>query len=768
MPLVLQAAIVWVAGTAIGLRGGGVAGVLVATLLLGLWLLWRAIAGSPDRLWRADGAAGLGLLVAVALTLGADVARADRRCALAARAARTWLVRVGGDAIPSGFATGVIVGAADGTAAPTATRPIAVERCRVRVALAVRRGSAAAGSLVRVTGAELSEGDRGLLLRETVVTTVEPPGPLARWRNRVAAAIARRFDSDAGVAKALLIADTDDLSAEIRDRYAGAGLVHILSISGLHVGIIGAALLLLVEAARLPATAGRLGALAVVALYVLAIGAPAAAVRSAVLFAGVTATRLLQRPTSPWATFALGAVVPLVQPRTVLDLGWQLSVAGYAGVIAAGRVARRALPHGWRGWRAGIARELIAGAMTTAATAPLVAWHFGRLSLIAVISNLGAGPVVALLQPTLFLAMLAPTDSSGRFVADAARPMLRALDAVAALAAGVPGGAITVAPTLFVACAAAAGAAAVIVAAWARHWRPWLALAIGCVALLAWMPQQPIGRSRALEVHLLDVGQGDAVALRTPAGRWVLVDAGRQWSSGDAGRATVIPYLRRRGGALSLFVLTHPHADHLGGAVSVVDRLRPPLMRDAAFVTASDGYAELLRHVQRRGVSWARVRPGERMLIDGVSLEFLAPDSAWTVALDDPNEASTVLRVQYGGRSVLLTGDAERGLEEWLLAHARGRLDVDVLKVGHHGSNTSSIEAFVRAVSPRLALVSVGRDNSYGHPSPDVMQRLLDAGATVLRTDQLGTIVLRTDGVTWDVAAAGHRWSVREDPAPLP
>lgn len=754
----------WAAGTAVGLRGGGVGAVLAATCLLGLWLLWRAIAVPAERAWRADGSAALALLFAVALSLGADLARQDRRCVAAARVATEWRVRIAREASPSTFVPGVLEGAGT-TGGPAMASAVG---CHIRVAVAVRSGEAAAGSLVRVTRAELSEGDRGLLLRDAVLTPVEPPGPLARWRNRVAAGIERRFGADAGVAKALLIADTEGLTPELRERYADAGLVHILSISGLHVGIIGAALLLLVEAARLPATAGRLGALAVVACYVLAIGAPAAAVRSAALFAAVTATRLVQRPTSPWATFALGALVPLLAPRTVLDLGWQLSVTGYAGLIAAGRLARRALPARWRGWKASVSRELIAGALTTAATAPLVAWHFGRLSVIAVVSNLGAGPIVALLQPTLFLAMLAPGDALGRFVADAARPMLRALDAVAALAAGVPGAALTVAPTLLATIAAALGATAVIVAAWARHWRPWATVAIACVALLAWLPQLPLGTTPALEVHLIDVGQGDAIALRTPAGRWVLVDAGRSWSSGDAGRATVIPYLRRRGGSLALFVLTHPHADHIGGAASIVEGLRPAAIRDAAFVAASGDYRRLLGAAERRRIPWARVQPGEKLTLDGVSFEFLAPDSAWTASLADPNEASTVLRVQYGARSVLLTGDAEGGLEEWLLSSARAALDVDVLKVAHHGSNTSTGTDFLEAVSPRVALVSVGRDNSYGHPDPDVMRRLLDAGATVLRTDQLGSVVLRTDGVAWDAQAAGQRWALREDPPPLP
>jgi competence protein ComEC len=760
MPLVFQAAIVWAVGTAIGLRGLSPTLLFGPASLLALWLGWRTLAVRAASSWQAEGAAALSLLFAVAVVVGAEIAQRDAQCAALARAAQRWQVRLGRAATPSAFVTG-IVERVDGSGPP----PTA---CRLRVAIVVRNGSAVAGSLVRVTRAEASWGERGLLLRDATLVPLQGPGALARWRSHVAAAIERRFGADAGLAKALLIADTEGLTPDLRERYADAGLVHILSISGLHVGIIGAALLLLVEAARLPATAGRLGAVLMVGVYVLAIGAPAAAVRSAALFSAVTATRLLQRPTSPWATFALAALLPLVQPRTVLDLGWQLSVTGYAGLIAAGRLAKRSVPRAWRGWRASLLRELLAGLLTTLATGPLIAWHFGRLSLVAVISNLGAGPVVALLQPTLFLAMLAPGDALGSFVADAARPMLGALDAVASAAAAVPGAAVSVAPTLVAVLCAGLAATAVIVSAWARHWAPWATTAGLGFALLLWVPDLPLGRPGVLEVHVLDVGQGDAIALRTPAGRWVLVDAGRSWSSGDAGRTTVIPYLRRHGGALALFVLTHPHSDHAGGAASVIRGMRPAQVRDAAFVVGNPSYAAMLSAARARGSTWDRVRPGERLALDGVLLEFLAPDSAWTAALDDPNEASTILRVQYGSRSLLLTGDAEAGLERWLLTHAGAALDVDVLKVAHHGSITSSTPAFLEAVSPRIAVVSVGRDNTYGHPSTEVMQRLLALGATVLRTDQLGTLILRTDGARWEAQAAGHRWRVLDEPPPLP
>src|ERR1019366_7286110 len=247
-------------------------------------------------------------------------------------------------------------------------------------------------------------------------------------------------------------------------------------------------------------------------------------------------------------------------------------------------------------------------------------------------------------------------------------------------------------------------------------------------------------------------------AVRTPHGHWILVDAGRAWPAGDAGRKYVIPYLRRFGGELSAFVLTHPHADHAGGAASVFRALHPVSYRDAAFAGGSTPYRQSLDVAGQLGVPWARVHPGDSLAVDGVSVRFLAPDSAWTAHLTDPNLASTVALVRYGDVRFLLTGDAEAPEEAWLLGRDHEALAADVLKVAHHGSSTSSTSAFLDAVHPRVAVISVGVGNAYGHPSSGVVRSLLDRGATVLRTDQLGSIIVRTDGHSLTVIAGGHEW----------
>jgi competence protein ComEC len=290
--------------------------------------------------------------------------------------------------------------------------------------------------------------------------------------------------------------------------------------------------------------------------------------------------------------------------------------------------------------------------------------------------------------------------------------------------------------------------------------RPVICAGVGAV-LMIWHDLVPIGGSGQLEVHLLDVGQGDALALRTPAGRWIVVDAGGGAPGIDHGRRSVLPYLRARGGRVDTFILSHPHLDHVGGAPALIGATHPARYIDAAFAGGTEAYRASLESAAVHHATWQRVHPGELLEIDGVVLRFLAPDSSWTASLQDANLASTVFRVEYGSVAMLFVGDAEEPEEAWLLEHVPHEwLNADVLKVGHHGSRTSSSPAFLDAVRPRLALISVGRGNSYGHPSPSVLDEFATRDVPVLRTDRVGTTVVRTNGRDIVVSTAAHEWTL--------
>ena len=730
MPLITVAILAYVAGL---LGGFGLSAAVVGGIGLTI-----ALVGA---LYRRVGIGAGGAALAAGALVAAGTRIADATCEQS-------IVR-----------TGIHRAILDDAAAPGEFVHARVVGCPVVVGLAVQAGRAPAGSTVAISG-QLAPAQRGYVVPNAKLQMLSGPGWRDRWRADATASIERVFPADAPLAKALLVADMRDLSPAIRDRYAAAGLAHMLSISGLHVGIIAVALEILFQILHLARRTATLASIGVVGVYVALIGAPEAAVRSAAMLAALGASRLLQRPTSPWALLAIGAAAPLVSPRSVLDVGYQLSVIGVAALIAGGSLVRRAIPRRIDGWRRTLIAGLVVSTVATIVSAPLVAWTFGRISLVGPLTNLAAAPLMTLAQPMLFLGLvLAPCPALAALVGDAAHPLLVGFDAIALAGSSIPGGWMVVSPTVVTALLAGVASVALVVACVSRWPAP--ALLVGSLAIvcLVWSGLTPAGDGFT-EVHLMDVGQGDAIGIRTPHGVWVLIDAGRAWHGGDAGRSVVLPYLARRRGDLIAFILSHPHTDHVGGAATVIAALHPAHYFDAAFAGSADAYRESLLRARQAGTDWQRVHPGDSLLVDGVVLRFLGPDSTWTAALKDPNLASTIVLARYGSVRILLVGDAERPEEDWLIARYGDSLRADVLKVGHHGSSTSSSGPFLDMVRPRIALVSVGAGNSYGHPSPAVMATLAARGAQVLRTDRLGTIVVRTDGRRLQVDANGESWEL--------
>lgn len=729
MPLIASAFLTYAAGLLMGFGGVVVWG---AGIAVGL-----AVAGGWRRRW--DGVAVAATLLGGALN-GAWARAGDAACVADVRREGIATVRLLTPLAPGRTGRGVVQRA----------------DCGVRVRVRVRTGVHPAGSVLRVRGRFARRG-HVLDVGEAAVYALRAPGPLARWRAWTGGRIDALYGADAPLARALLLADADDIDRAVRDRYADAGIIHMLSVSGLHVGIIAGAVRAMAMAARASAAGADAISLGVTMAFVLFIGAPPPAVRSAMLLALVAASRARQRPTAPWGVWAVSCAIPLVEPRVVLDLGWQLSVAGMAGLLASGVLARR-LPGRWTGWRRVVARSMLATTVASAATAPLVAWVFGRVSLAAVVTNLAAAPLFDVAQPLLFASLLAlPAAPLARALAELARAALALIDLVAHAGAALPLAVLRADPDAVTAALLGVAAVAGVVAAVGHWWRRPAALSLGALALAAWWPTLRPGPGR-LEVHVLDVGQGDAVAVRTPRGRWLLVDAGGGWRGGDAAASIVWPYLRRIGGDVVHLVMSHPHLDHIGGVPTLLERAAPDTLWDGGYVSGSTAYREALRAARAHRRAWRRIAAGDSLAFDGVTVAVLAPDPDWLQRVDDPNEGSVVLRLTYGAVRVLLTGDAEAGEEAWLLARHGDALRADVLKVAHHGSATSSTAPFLDAVRPRVALVSVGADNSYGHPSPEVLQAFDARGAHLLRTDDDGTIVFTTDGVDLEVRANGERW----------
>ena len=633
--------------------------------------------------------------------------------------------------------------------------------CRVAVRLRVTEGSAPAGARVHVRGTARREGSQ-VVFTDAHLRMMEGPGLLARWRARAGEVIDTLYGTQAPLARALLIADEKDISRDVRTQLADAGIIHMVSVSGLHVAVLAEGVVLIMMIAGASTRRAEIVATITIVVFVLFVGAPSPAVRSAAMYAAVVASRRFQRPTSPWALLALGGILPLLQPRVVHEIGYHLSVAGMAGLIASGKLSRRLPLDRVPEWSRRLTRETIATIIASLVTAPIVAWHFGRVSLAAPITNLAAAPLFGLAQPILFLTLLlAPLRPVASLLADGASVLLLGIEKVGEWGASIPASAIDVQPTALTALLMAASSGTLIAACTARHWgRP--AVACGCAlgSALWWPVVRPAGDR--LEVHMIDVGQGDAIALRTPRWRWILVDAGDQWRDSDVGERIVAPYLRRKGGSIAAFILSHPHADHIGGAGSILRKLPVAFVWDGGYPQPSSVYDDVLAEARSKHVQWHIARTGASVDIDGVKLTVLSPDSAEIANAPDANAASVVVMAEYRGVRILLTGDAEREVEAKLVGRSGTDLHADVLKVGHHGSRTSSTAALLDAVAPRIALVSVGAENRYGHPSPEVIGALGARGTEVLRTDEVGSVVVSIDGsAQLRVTTEESRWTLR-------
>jgi competence protein ComEC len=294
--------------------------------------------------------------------------------------------------------------------------------------------------------------------------------------------------------------------------------------------------------------------------------------------------------------------------------------------------------------------------------------------------------------------------------------------------------------------AAALVACAVLIRRQVWRW-PALGAVSSLFALLLWQPWLRPQATGLLELTAIDVGQGDSLLVILPRGETMLVDGGgrlvygRQRKSNlDIGEDVVSPYLWSRGiRRIDLMVATHSHQDHIGGLASVMLNFKP-----RELWTGANPPGELLELAHRLGIPFSEKHPSGPIELSGAILEILAPASDYAAAKVGNND-SLVLRISYGARSFLLTGDMERAIEARLLASG-ANLHADVLKVGHHGSRTSSTQAFLNAVSPSVALISAGYENSFGHPNPDVLGRLSARHAAVLRTDLDGLVTASTDG----------------------
>lgn len=727
--------------------GAAVAGVVLAVAVLLVGVLGPPHATAPRTLLTA-----LGCAAALVLSSAAGAAR---------------ISDLDATALPPSF--GHAVGAEVTLLEPFRRRPFGArtavarlrgERVLLRAGSRVRAPRAEVGELLTVRGG-LEPPDmfatairaHALLRADEITLTGRRRGGLSGVVDGIRARANRALERDLpspvdALLRGMVLGDDSALPDAVREDFRTTGLSHLTAASGQNVLLLAT---LALGAGALLGAGLRLrlaAALVLVLLYVPLAGAGPSIQRAGIMGAAGLVASLAGRPASRWYAVLLAAGGTLaLEPRSWQDPGWQLSFAAVVSLLLLVPGLRERLG---RRVPQGPADAMAVTTAATLATAPLLALHFDRVSLVSLPANVLAAPLVA---PIMWLGML--SAAAGQVAVGLAAPLnaLAALPVAALLelsraAASVPGASVAAGP-LPVLLVSGVGLAA-ITGRWRRRpagtgsgrggllgrTRPALGIVAVAIAVVSFpSPQRglaapPPGR---LRVSFLDVGQGDATLLQDGA-RAVLVDTGPP-------EAPIVARLREAGvPRLDALLITHVEADHAGGAAAVLRALPVGVVldgRDGRRTTASVAMEKALRET---GVRTAQVTAGMTLRVGALRLRTLWPPlrpdrGGPAVGDDDPNLRAVVTEASDGPYRVLLTSDAEATALPGLALD-----DVDVLKVAHHGSADEGLPALLGQARPEVAVVSVGRNNPYGHPAPETLRRLGEAGAEVYRTDRDGTV----------------------------
>jgi competence protein ComEC len=616
--------------------------------------------------------------------------------------------------------------------------------------------------------------------------------------------------------RALIIGDRGGINEDLRQRFALTGMAHLLVISGLHLGIVAAAAFFMVRwligiaapslmvhgYANKLAAAG--GALAICAYAAIA-GHHVSTLRALVMVLSYALAVALDRSRELVSSLALAALVVLLWlPSSTADIGFQLSFASVLVIL----LGMRRFTAWWR-WRymnplapprerskLNIAAELVAGYIAVSfwamiGTAPLTAFYFNQFSLVGLVANavvvpiMGFGAVICGLVAAA-LSFVAPPIAVGLIVIAGKlaalgtalagwfkawplawerifTPTLLELVIVYGLilrwlAAPVAGEAVR---------ARLLGGdtrqAAVASLSSRSRWRAAAGVLLGLAMLIDagyWTRQRYFAPD--LRVTFLSVGEGDAAVVRFPGSRVMLIDGGGAFQSAfDPGERVVAPFLwSQKIMHVDYVAVSHPDRDHFGGLIFIARNFAPSQFWTGGVETSDETYAELVEAMRRIGAVGRICNSAmPSITIGGVALRCAGPLA--NIAELKENNSSSVIRLSYGATSLLFPGDLEAKGERELIASGAD-LRATVLKVPHHGSHTSSTPAFIAAVDPAVAVISLGYHNRFHFPADEVLARYRDAGVTILRTDEDGAISLESN------SNKSSMWSYRHGARSVP
>lgn len=637
---------------------------------------------------------------------------------------------------------------------------------------------------------ELADQGVAVLLSAAALRNVNFGGPapgaeawLARLRERFAGAVEARLPPlEASVLEGVLWGSRENLPADLRQEFSDTGTVHVLTTAGLHLGFMAGFIVAALGLIPMPRAARVSIAVCAAWAYAAVAGLHLPTIRAAaMLTAGIAAHESGRGRTASAVLAAAAFAVTLSQPLALLSPSFSLSFACVCGIALLNPAFDSLGLRGESGWERHVI-ELVRTSLTVQiALWPLQALYFNAFTPYAVIANLLVVPLIAAVMAVgaafVIAAVCCPLLAGP--LGNLAWWGVTIVTGIVERVATLPAAHVDLPPPshaflILYWCGLAAFALAVRAKLAVRKIVTWTAASALALAVVYCAPGIAAAIDPDLHLDAIDVGQADCLLLRAPGMHAMLVDGGGKLERGGAsGRVvaqpigdviasrTVMPFLLRHWVMhLDAVVLTHPHGDHAGGLPVILQHERVDSIFDSAQLYGGPAYRRALEVVRARHIPYRVARRGEAFdLGSSTHVSILAPEMPLiTGSSSDINNNSVVMRVEFGHAALLLTGDAQAEAEARLLSHGGADLRADILKVGHHGSAYSSTPAFLAAVHPKIAIISCGLHNVFGHPSPRTLSVLRDAGATIYRTDLDGSISISIaiDGKAVESTAVGR------------
>lgn len=579
-----------------------------------------------------------------------------------------------------------------------------------------------------------------------------PERSFYHFRNWIKARLSRFLDpAEMGLLMGLLAGDRSGIPEALRSDFQRSGLVHVLAISGFHVVLLAGLLMTFLKATGLPHKIVRVVGILLLAIYVPVTGGSPAVTRAVIMFAVPQVGMLFQRPAGALNSLGVALVfILLPNPQVLWNPGFQLSAAATVGIIlGSSHNPLRALPEGlsknrlWGRFQSFILEPTYTTVCATLATAPFLIYHFKTLAPLAWLGNIVIVPLISWGMEAGLFALLSPFDFLAGTFCSAASVLLRSASLLTRLLSDSSAASVTVGPyPPFV--LLLMGFVFALLPSTRRSRLGGILFALGILLFCCFYfvcNYRDVARP-SWKLTAIDIGQGDAILITTPSGRNILIDSGPN-DRKDSGKDIIVPFLRHSGIlTLDALVVTHADADHFGGALGIVGSfpVKELWVSECARLEPKPAWIKTMAVALERGIPLRDIGRGFTWSENFFEIRALHPVSSDKCA--ETNEESITFRVKGLGHSAVLTGDLTVAGERKILKSGMF-LKSDVLKLGHHGSKTSSSRNFLTAVGPKLALVSSGRKNRFHHPHKQVVERLDSLGIPYLNTATRGTITVQ-------------------------